>query len=137
MYKLRRKLRKNKKVTAFKRSSAAIIIFLSIIFLCYYLITDVFKIKDPILSPLSLNLAAINDSFDSQLIKSEIKYKDVKKGKDFYSVELVDNGTVIFSQNKDIEKQISSLQLILSRLTIEGKRFKSLDFRFDKPVLVF
>lgn len=44
---------------------------------------------------------------------------------------------VIFSQNKSLDTQVSSLQLIMSRLTIEGKRASRLDFRFDKPVITF
>lgn len=44
---------------------------------------------------------------------------------------------VILSVQKDLPAQIDSLQLTISHLTIEGKQFKQLDFRFDKPVLTF
>lgn len=47
-------------------------------------------------------------------------------------------GSVItFSLDKDLEKQVASLQLILSRSKIEGKEIKSLDLRFAKPVAIF
>ena len=52
-------------------------------------------------------------------------------------VELKDGGKVIFSSKKDLKKQITSLQLVLSRLTIEGKKLKILDFRYDNPVVSF
>ena len=52
-------------------------------------------------------------------------------------VELENEGVVILSSKKDIRSQISSLQLILSRLTIEGKKLKILDFRYDNPVVSF
>lgn len=45
--------------------------------------------------------------------------------------------TVIFSLQKDLTAQFSSLQLTISHLTIEGKRFRRLDFRFDNPVISY
>lgn len=47
------------------------------------------------------------------------------------------NGEVILSLEKDIATQIASLQLTIANLTIEGKRFSRLDFRFDKPVISY
>ena len=47
------------------------------------------------------------------------------------------NEQVIVSLQKDLTLQIASLQLTIAHLTIEGKQFKQLDFRFDKPVLTF
>jgi hypothetical protein len=54
-----------------------------------------------------------------------------------FLVQLKDGGEVILSSKKDIGRQLTSLQLILSRLTIEGKKLKNLDFRFDNPVVSF
>jgi hypothetical protein len=72
------------------------------------------------------------------LQKSGIPFASVENGNDStYLVNLKDGGQVIIAQDKNVQNQISSLQLILSRLTIEGKRFKSLDFRYDKPVVLF
>ncbi len=53
------------------------------------------------------------------------------------TVFLTDNGEVILSSKQDIRQQVASLQLILSSLTIEGKKLKSLDLRFDRPVISF
>lgn len=47
------------------------------------------------------------------------------------------NITYIFNKKKKISEQITSLQLILSRLTIEGKQASKIDFRFDNPVVTF
>lgn len=55
----------------------------------------------------------------------------------YLSIRLPDQSEVIFSLEKDMEKQVASLQLILSRSKIEGKPFSKLDLRFDKPVAVF
>ena len=54
-----------------------------------------------------------------------------------FAVTLQDGGEVILSSKKDIGSQLTSLQLVLSRLTIEGKKLKRLDFRFDNPVVEF
>lgn len=52
-------------------------------------------------------------------------------------VKLKDNGEVLLTSDKDISMQIASLQVILVRLTMEGKQFRKLDLRFSKPVIVF
>lgn len=54
-----------------------------------------------------------------------------------YKLVLLGEEEVYISSQKSLDEQISSLQLILSRLTIEGKHFATLDLRFDKPVVVF
>ncbi|MCL5010179.1 MAG: hypothetical protein M1289_01080 [Patescibacteria group bacterium] len=53
-----------------------------------------------------------------------------------YIVTIARNKEVIFSKNFNLSKQVSSLQLIQSRLTIEGEDFTRLDFRFSNPVIV-
>lgn len=54
-----------------------------------------------------------------------------------YQVTFPSGETVLFSSKKDLTLQVSSLQLVRSRLTIEGKEFARLDLRFDKPVVIF
>jgi hypothetical protein len=54
-----------------------------------------------------------------------------------YMIKLSNGSQVIISSQKDINKEISSLQFILKRLTMEGKEFTKLDLRFDKPVITF
>lgn len=54
-----------------------------------------------------------------------------------YLVSISDNRQIKLSSVKDIDKQISSLQRILDQLTIEGKQFKSIDFRFSEPIISF
>ncbi len=54
-----------------------------------------------------------------------------------YKLALTTGEEIYISSQKPLNGQISSLQLILSRLTIEGKHFTTLDLRFDKPVVVF
>lgn len=70
------------------------------------------------------------------LEKKKIAFGDIKSASNSsYLVTLKDGEVVTFSSEKDILSQVSSLQVILSRLTMEGKLFSQLDLRFDKPVI--
>lgn len=104
----------------------------------YLIFTLFFPQKQLFISPLALQKNTNHNQIDDLLQKSGIAFTSVESAKDSsYLVNLKDGGQVIITQNKNVQNQISSLQLILSRLTIEGKRFKSLDFRYDKPVVLF
>lgn len=54
-----------------------------------------------------------------------------------FEVTLSEGAHVIFSATKPVDIQVSSLQLMLSRFTIEGKKFSQIDLRFERPVIVF
>ena len=113
------------------------VVLLGIVYLVFSLF---FPQKQLFISPLALqkNTSRNQNQIDDLLQKSGIAFTSVENAKDStYLVNLKDGGQVIITQNKNVQNQISSLQLILSRLTIEGKRFKSLDFRYDKPVVLF
>ncbi len=111
------------------------VVLLGIVYLVFSLF---FSQKQLFISPLALQKNIKHNQIDEMLEKSGIAFTSVESAKDStYLVNLKDGGQVIITQNKNVQNQISSLQLILSRLTIEGKRFKSLDFRYDKPVVLF
>ena len=95
--------------------------------------------KGELLSPLAKQLEnRRHNQLEGDLAQDNIMYDSIEVASDSsYLINLKDGGQVIISPGKNIENQISSLQLIISRLTIEGKRFKVLDFRYDKPVIVF
>ena len=96
-----------------------------------------FPKKGLFISPIALSNNFQGNQTEMLLQKADIPFQSIDNASDSYSVILKDGGKVILDKNKNVQNQISSLQLILSRLTIEGKRFKSLDFRYDKPVVVF
>lgn len=71
-------------------------------------------------------------------LKSNIAFSEVKNSTGSSILVILEDGNdVLFSAKKSLGEQVSSLQLILSRLTIEGKRFKSLDLRFEKPIVSY
>lgn len=74
---------------------------------------------------------------ESLLAKNNISYDSVIGSESAILVTLGDKQKIVFSNNKNIASQISSLQLVLSRFTIEGKKFNYLDFRFERPIVVF
>lgn len=44
---------------------------------------------------------------------------------------------VLFSANKDLVLQVSTLQIILNKLTIEARVARKIDFRFEDPIVVY
>lgn len=46
-------------------------------------------------------------------------------------------GTKVLFKTEEISQQVSSLQVLLSRFKIEGRRPKIIDLRFEKPIIVF
>ena len=91
----------------------------------------------PIISPLGQNKPSQASNLESLLKKAKIPFASISQLPDYYIVMLFDGGQIFISSKKDLTSQISSLQLMVNRLTIEGKRIKSLDFRFDKPIINF
>lgn len=59
------------------------------------------------------------------------------KGQDVILFNLIDDKKIIFSNNKDREAQEYQLELIIRQFKIEGKDFKKIDLRFNKPIVEF
>ena len=86
-------------------------------------------VKSNLNAELSQELASHNIEFDKivQSTGSARLYTQIKDGP-----------TVVFSDSKNADSQVSSLQLILRHLTIEqGKKAKLIDLRFNKPIVKF
>ncbi|MCL5411134.1 MAG: hypothetical protein M1150_00080 [Patescibacteria group bacterium] len=60
--------------------------------------------------------------------------KAVEAGVEFDSAEGMQ---AIFSKQKDPTEQVTSLQTVLSRARIDGRKVKKIDFRFDKLVVEY
>ncbi len=48
-----------------------------------------------------------------------------------------DKSQIVFGDDQDINGAVRALQLIVTRATIEGKKFGKIDLRFEKPVVVY
>jgi hypothetical protein len=71
----------------------------------------------------------------NKLREGKIEYEKITADDKYFIIEMDDESRVFVSSQKDLVPQISSLQFILSRLTMEGKAVRELDLRFDKPVI--
>jgi hypothetical protein len=134
----RRKLKKDRLKYRFK------ILFIVLLFLSLavvsleYLSVNFSFGNAAYLSPIAKESKSRLASVENALDKNKIIYNSVAVASDgSYAVQLRDGGEVILSSKKDLGSQLTSLQLILSRLTIEGKKLKGLDFRFGNPVVSF
>lgn len=58
-------------------------------------------------------------------------------GQDMLVFNLKDSKKIIFSNSKNKETQDYQLELIIKQFKIEGKEFKKIDLRFEKPVITF
>src|SRR4051812_29749422 len=136
----RKKIRHRKQL--FAKIALFTALFLVVVCVAYLISLKLFS-KSGYVSPLS-KIMPVDTSYkqdkDIEAIKSglaaqKIEISSVKQSGSSYVIILKDKSQVIFSSQKDINSQISSLQFILSRLTMEGKLFTQLDLRFDKPVI--
>lgn len=57
------------------------------------------------------------------------------KGQDMLVFNLIDERKIIFSIDKDRETQDYQLELIIRQFKAEGKGFKKIDLRFNKPIV--
>src|SRR5579872_2362660 len=130
---------KYKRIGAFFIVLGLLMILICLTLLPLYLLGWAFK--EPLfISPVNMTADSSN-SFDlSQVLKDELQnskidYSELSYQNGVYKIILKNGSVVYFSPNKNIKEQIASLQLIVANLTIEGKSFSSLDFRYDKPII--
>jgi hypothetical protein len=136
----RRKLRDRKQL--YLKIYILIALFVAVIGGAYLLSLKLF-VRDTYISPLAKiasNDFAHQDDRDIEFIRESLAHQKIeinslKREGSSYVLILKDESQVILSAEKDISSQISSLQFILSRLTMEGKLFTQLDLRFDNPVI--
>ena len=116
--------------------SLAASIFLSLVLFGGYLF---FSLSRPLfVSPLAKNINSQNKTLEDLLTSAHVPFASVSKTNDSMYKIILSNGMMVFlDPKKDLNSEVSSLQAILKQLTIEGKEAKSIDFRFDKPVIAF
>ncbi len=131
-------LQKQRRQKSFKTKLTAYILLLTILSFVVFLINLLLFAEKPLfISPIGEN------NTDAMKIEKILKDKNILFSQvlvlsdSSYEVEILNNGRVNISAKKDINKQITSLQRILRELTIDGKTFKSIDFRFEEPIISF
>jgi len=43
----------------------------------------------------------------------------------------------IFTTNRDMKAQVAEIKFIIEQLVIKGTNYKSIDVRFEKPVIIY
>ncbi len=117
----------------------------SILFFVFVEISHSFPHKQNIvLSPLGVthkNVASTNSlksQIEELLNKNDLQYESVNIQNDSSVLVIMQNNSqVVLSSQKNLSEEIASLQVTIAHLTIEGKSFSRLDFRFDRPIISF
>ena len=131
-----RTVTKKQKKTAYKKRLGLLLIFIGLLFVNLVLIYATFLEKPkPIVSPLSKNQMSSTKQIEMALKERNIEYVSISTQKDTTYLIKLKEGEVILDPSKNVDQELSSLQLILSQLKIEGKTLKRLDFRYEKPII--
>lgn len=135
---------KRKSKVIFQRLFFSFGIFLFALFLCVILFGWQYIVGVNILSPIGLHGLNSSTNTDGMVytVKSfcqekKLPCQSITNDNNAVTITLDNSAVILLSSQKDLQKQLASLQLTLSQLTIEGKQFKKLDFRFDKPFVTF
>ena len=139
----RKKIKNRKKKIKIVLASLLFVIF-ALAVLGYFLRTLIMA-KNHYVSPLPLALSTDSsnqsekniEDIKDKLNKEKIEFLSIQPSDSSYIIHQKDDKEIILSSKKDINAQISSLQFMLSRLTMEGRQFSRLDLRFDKSIIVF
>lgn len=120
-----------------KRKISFYILFLGVLGGFFFLVNILITSGKPLyISP----IGKINTDLtrvEKILKDNNISFSSVTLLDDSYLINVSNSGQIRLSQKKDAGRQISSLQRILVQLTIEGKPFKGIDFRFSEPIISF
>lgn len=135
----RKTITKRQKKEASKKKLGTVLVFIGLFMIALSLFFTAYLEKKPKpLSPLSKNQKSVNSTLEESLKKKNISFQSIDTANDLSIIVKLDkNKEVIIDPDKDIGEQLSSLQLIITQLKIEGKSFKRLDFRYQKPIITF
>jgi len=132
-----------RKLTRFLKTLIfSLIIFLVTVIICIGLFLFLSLKRNILVSPLQSLSRALTTSVSQSKIrdfcnKNHIDCRNVQNTDDSLILTIGDNSIVYFSTKKDIDKQLTSLQQAISQLTIKGKQFRTLDFRYESVVATF
>ena len=92
--------------------------------------------KTIVINPVIRNRETEDSKIRKLLLDAGIKFSSISFAMNYFDIDLSDGRKAYVSSKKDVNTQISSLTAIIKQLTINGKGFKIIDFRFDKPVIL-
>lgn len=121
---------------------SSFLIFLGAFSLCFgiwFFLKNTSGLRSPLGKMLSsTSNASLTSKIQSLCMTTHINCTNITVHTDGTATIIVNTDEqVILSLQKDLAAQFTSLQLTIGHLTIEGKGFHLLDFRFDKPVISY
>ena len=72
-----------------------------------------------------------------QLQKHNIEVNSIEEQSNMIRLILKSNITVLLAKNKNIEKQIKALQVIINQDKMSDKQTKTIDLRFKNPIISY
>lgn len=139
MFTRRRKLPNSKKTHRWYVLALPLLIFIGSvgIFLQSLLIKPHFMSALPDKIQVTSSSSRTEDILTQEFTKAGFQVDSVRGASDTGYLVQLKSGEVIVASATTSQNQISSLQALLTNLTMEGKRIERLDIRFDKPVVLF
>lgn len=125
-----------------KRISFAVLLLLCVGLFAYFifsLVPPVQKLLNRTGNTLVVPTVQINSlqDFEKALKAKNIEFDKLSAASTSgeFVAKLKDGPRVFFSQEKNVDFQVNTLQLIIQRLTIDKRTVISIDLRFDKPIV--
>lgn len=106
------------------------------ILICGFLYIYLFK-KPIIISPIGTKNSVSSEIVRKLLLEAKIPFSEISIATDSSYLVRLNDGSEVFLSPKDTSLRIQSLQALLKQFTIEGQKFKRVDFRFEKPTIIF
>jgi hypothetical protein len=125
-----------------------ILVYIALGLFFIILLFTIFKKISPLIQNNSNNSGGIikpygihtdTDRLKLLLEKKNIRYEEVSESSSSGSIiiQITEGPKVYFSKSREADFQISSLQLILARLTIDDRKVTLIDLRGAKPIVKF
>jgi len=80
---------------------------------------------------------SIGERLFRELQLADLKPQKIKEENNQAEIILEEAILAVFTLEKPVSSQVASLQMILNRFKIEGKKPKKVDLRFEKPIVTF
>lgn len=120
------------------KNLSPVFIFVSVIviLICGFLYIYLFQ-KPIIISPLGVNNSSSEERVRKLFLDAEIPISEISLATDSSYLIRLNDGSEVLLSSKNTNSRIQSLQVLLKQFTIEGQKFKRVDFRFEKPTIAF
>lgn len=120
------------------KNLSPVFIFVSVIviLICGFLYIYLFK-KPIIISPVGTKNSVSSETVRKLLSDVGISFSEISIATDSSYLVRLNDGSEVLLSSKNLSLRIQSLQVLLKQFTIEGQKFKRVDFRFEKPTIAF